>query len=76
MPDSTMFDASLIKENQLREDGLVKADLCFKSITVVHRTDGDTLLKIAHNGQFVLFVLKPEQCRHLAGLLAKAADRD
>jgi len=77
MPDSTMFDASLIKENQLREDGLVKADLCFKSITVVPRTkDDSTLLKIAHNGHCVSFELTPAQCRHLSGLLLKAADRD
>lgn len=76
MTNSAMFDAGLIKENQLQKDGLVKADLCFKSITVVERTDGNALLKIAHNGQVVRFVLKPDQCRHLAGLLTKAADRD
>jgi len=76
MTDSTMFDASLFKENQLRENGLVKADLCFKSITVVPRKDGNALLRVDHNGQTVRFELSPDQCRHLAGLFTKAADRD
>lgn len=76
MSETETINASLIKENQLREDGLVKADLCFKSITVVPRKDGNTLLRVDHNGPTVRFVLTPAQCRHLADLLNKTADRD
>ena len=76
MSDTETIKASLINETQIEKDGLLKARLSFDQLSIIEQTDGNATLEVLHAGLSVRFMLTPDQCRHLAGLLIKAADRD
>lgn len=66
-----MFELPCVTNNKT---GISFVDLAERRITVSHGPDGGAFLSTFADGAYHCFTLKPEQVKHLIGLLAGAEE--
>ena len=67
------IDYRLIHEVQKQNNGIAKVSIRINSVEIVAQTEGGCYLNIHAKGDVTTFILKPDDCQHLAQLLMACA---